>query len=383
MLHFITPEPECKPASCQWRLAAAWIWGVVVLYFHSMSAKTLVDTTNKTSLQQPPRLRPMGVADLLDAAVQLYRKNFIKLITIAAVVIVPVSILDALTRMLIVLPLSSPEQYLNQDSSVILLAGQGLNLLVSLVGTAALYTLMIPALVWASGRSYMGQSSGIWAAYKTALRRWPLMAVVVFLYLAAIAGLSIAWIVPCIGWLGAPALMLFVSVNMLTLLPAVLTLENGSLINSIKRGWVLAKHIFWRAAWFMLAAYFFSTAVTSGPSAIAMIIFLLLADNMALGTAINAGLGALMAVLYIPIVGAGLALLYYDARVRLEAFDLELMAKTEPQPETYSRHVPWVANKDWPTLLILVGVCLAPIVLCTLAFLLMAGLGAFLEATGG
>jgi hypothetical protein len=59
------------------------------------------------------------------------------------------------------------------------------------------------------------------------------------------------------------------------------------------------------------------------------------------------------------------------------------LAKTKSQPESYSHGVPWLESKDWPTLVILVGVCLTPIVLVTLLFFFLMGLGFFLEAVGG
>ena len=43
-----------------------------------------------------PRLRPLGIADILDETVELYKTNFLLLIGIAAVVYVPASFLGAL-----------------------------------------------------------------------------------------------------------------------------------------------------------------------------------------------------------------------------------------------------------------------------------------------
>jgi len=317
--------------------------------------------TLDTATPQRPRLHPMGVADLLDMAVNLYRQNFLKLILIAAIIIVPLSALDAVTRVMIYVPMFSPEN-LESDSSALMLAGQGLNILLSLFSSAIIYGIMLPAMVWAVGQYYMGHPATLLAAYGKALRRLPVTAAIGFLYGIIMTGLLLVWIIPCLGWLGGLAAWMFVSVNVLTLLAPVVMLEKNGVVDSLKRCWVLAKSNFWRAFGLLVALYLFSTAVTSGPSTLAMFLFLLMADNVALGTAVNAAIGALLSVVYMPVWGIGLTLLYYDTRVRREAFDLEVLAGIETQP-VVQRQVKWFERSDWKTLAILVALMFVPIVL--------------------
>ena len=44
---------------------------------------------------ETPALRPLSVAEILDAAFRLYRRRFVPLVTIAAVVYVPLGIVQA------------------------------------------------------------------------------------------------------------------------------------------------------------------------------------------------------------------------------------------------------------------------------------------------
>ncbi len=330
------------------------------------------------------RLQPRGVADMLDAAMYVYRRNFLRLALAAAVVVVPLSTLDAITRMVVLAPMLNPERLSQGDPSSVMLAGQGLNLLLTFTGTAIIYTVMTPALMWMVGQRFLERPASLGAAYGAAFRRLPVTGAVAALYLGVMVLMSIYGAIPCVGWVSVLPLIAFVSVNTLTLLGPVAVLEKGSVWTTLRRCWILTKSNFWRAFGLMAALYLFSIAVTSGPSMLAVFIVALLAENLALGTAISAAVGALLTVLYMPIWCAGLTLLYYDTRVRVEAFDLELIAGIESSPETsLPPRIEWLEKSDLKTLVILAGVIAIPFVLAAALFFFMMAFFILVGAAAG
>lgn len=343
-----------------------------------------MNAANSVRALAPLRLRPMGVADMLDAAVHIYRERFVKLVTLTALVLVPLSALDLAVRTTLIIPLVSPSQSLFDTSAdpAAVWSGQGLNLLISLVSAIVTYGLLVPALAWAAGQSYMGHPFTLGAAYRLAWRRLPVTAALVLLYLAGSLVLLAAWLVPCVGWLGAPVVWLYATVNILTLAAPVVMLENGNLTVSLKRCWSLTRSNFWRACGLLVGLSLFGAAITSGPSILTGLLVVLLAEHLALAASINIGLQTLINLVYMPIWGIGLTLLYYDARVRYEALDLELLAGLTPQPEAGALKITWFDKSDWKTLIILFGLMLVPPAALAGLYFLLAALGALLTLAG-
>jgi hypothetical protein len=322
------------------------------------------------------RLRPMGVADMLDAAVGVYRRHFLKLIMITALITVPITALDMVLRLIFIIPMTGAGLDYNASYETAMTnvwIAQGLNLALALMVAAVNYGVIMPALVWAAGQGYVGNPLSLRAAYGKVLRRLPIIVLIFLFYLAAALVLGVFSLVPCVGWLGAPALWLYVSMNLLALMLPVVMLENSGVGVSLKRGWLLTRSNFWRAFGLVVALYFFGVALTSGPSVLASALVVALAGQPGLVSALSSGLGAVINLVYMPIWSIGLTLLYYDTRVRCEALDLQLLAGIMTRPETTVQQMTWFDKTDWKKLAILTGIMLGLIGLCVgLYFLLVA-----------
>lgn len=340
----------------------------------------------------PPDLRPLGVADMLDAAVRIYRSHLLKLVLIAAVVMVPLAALEVAARAAIIIPLLSPTASLYQttDDPNRVLAGQALNLAWGLITAIVVNCIMVPALVWGAAQGYWGKPVSLRAAYGRTLRRLPVMAAVVAIFaiisIVALGALLIAaaLIIVCIGIVGAPLVAsgwLFIAINMLTLLAPVAVLEDGGVETVLKRSWALTRPNLWQALGLLTALYLLSIFATLGPTTLALLAVALLAEHLVLATFINIGIQTLINLAYMPLWGAGLAVLYYNARVRCEALDLQLLAGLDAAPVALSRMV-WADRSDWSKLIILTGVILLPFALCSGAYMLLIMLGMLFSLAG-
>lgn len=351
-----------------------------------------MNTPDSVALSYPPDLRPLGVADMLDAAVRIYRSHLLKLVLIAAVVMVPLAALEVAVRAGIIIPLLSPTASLYQttDDANRVLAGQVLNIAWGFVTTVIVNGVMMPALVWGAAQGYWGKPVSLRAAYGRTLRRLPIMAVVVVIFAAvslvallALLGAAVLVIV-CIGIAGVPLVAggwLFIAINMLTLLAPVAMLEDGGVETVLKRSWALTRANFWQAFGLLAALYLFSIFATLGPTTLAIFVVALLAEQLVLATSINIGLQTLISLAYMPLWGAGLAVLYYHARVRCEALDLQLLAGLDAAPIAPARMV-WTDGSDWLKVIILTGIILVPLALCVGAYMFVVMLGMLFSLAG-
>ncbi len=344
----------------------------------------MIKVADDVLIPASPRLRPRGIADLLDATVWVYRSHFLKMVLITALTAVPLAALDLGVRLNYILPrlLPTGSPYTSTYNPTATLIGQGVNLLLALLNSLVMYSVTVPALAWATGQGYLGHSFRPYAAYGRAVRRWPVTVAIIGLYLMVTLALLMVGLIPCMGWLVAPALWLYVTLNGLTMLAPVVMLENGGVMVSLKRAWSLTRGHLWRALGLIVALSMFGVAITLGPSMLTGILTVVLIERMALAAVINNVIQTLLLLVYLPLWSIGLTLLYYDSRIRQEALDLELLAGLEPQPELYARQITWLDRSDWKTLLILDGVALVPLVLCIGAYLALVMLSALL-AFGG
>ena len=261
-------------------------------------------------------LQAMNTGELLDRTFSLYRHHFLLFVGIAAV------------PQLFVLPL-----YLLLASAAQSGAGAAVMTAVSTVATAVLYLvvygLSLAATVFAVSEVYLGRPVTIQQAYGKMKTR----------------ALRVIWIFLLIGLAAGPAFLLLIIPGVIVLarlslaVPAAL-LENRGAVDSLNRSWGLAKGSVLRiavvytmaivlnliAAMILAAplAAFTGLSELAAPSAVSTALLTQFVDAIA---------GALVA----PLITIALCLIYYDQRVRQEAFDLQLMMAEldgagEPQP---------------------------------------------------
>jgi len=287
-------------------------------------------------------LQPMSTGDILDRTIRLYRRHFLHTLGIVSI--------PYLAIFLVGLPLGSmagsdPKVLIRPDVIAILVA----------FGLVAiwLYFVSMGAMARSVSERYLGGTPTIWGAYAPVLRRglpliwayflagltWVGVAVVGSIVVGMTAGMA----GPIIGAVGAIVIgavgALVVGVVLvgiffrLLLVTQVIVIEEARGASALKRSWVLmnTKGNPWRALLILL----FSIVVGAVVYVILNFPGSILAGMIpgVVGTIVGQALGVLGQMLILPIGSIAFTLLYYDSRIRREAFDLEMMAQQIGVPQ--------------------------------------------------
>lgn len=303
------------------------------------------------------RFRAMNLGELFDAAFSLYRRNFVLIAAISAIVQVPYAVVvfalyqaanfaglqDQLRNAQ--QPLSNPAQPLTQEQLQPILNALGPILLISGVLALVSIFLVLPLAEAATTRAvsdrYLDRPASIGSSYRAALGRLgPLVLQSLILGLgialllaaafaltvvlaAALGGAGVALIL--LLWLAAAALLIVVYVRTSLAAPAIV-LERLSGWRGLVRSWNLVSGLFWR----LLGIRLLLGLITGIISAI--VVFILSFAGVGLDTngrfVLQEVASAFAAVFVSPITYIAVTLLYYDARIRKEGFDIEMLAQT-------------------------------------------------------
>lgn len=264
-------------------------------------------------------LRPLSMGEILDRTFSLYRRHFLLFIGISALPHV-LTLTFGLLQVLVL-----------QDPVVVTRAGRPATVLLPRYGTTVsvvttLLSLLVAGLVYvlsqggtiaAVSELYLGRTTSIAASLR---RVWDdigtLFAVIVLNSLATV-GAGLLLVIPGI----------YVGCRLLVCLPSAIV-EGCGPRESLSRSWNLSKGFAFRA--FLLGLLYLVIALSAG-----MLIGVLLVYGIQSaanhGAALRAWLAAqqvlssLIDILIVPIMLIGTAILYFDLRVRKEAFDLQFM----------------------------------------------------------
>jgi hypothetical protein len=248
--------------------------------------------------------RPRSAGEIVDAAVQLFRRDARTFLAIGAIVEIPMLLLrTALMSVFGVTPDGAPDNLLAATSLTLL---EGLLLL-----------LVTAALAVAADRAYMGAHPGVRASFAEAGSKFGAFFVATFLS-TLLFGLGVLLLV-----VGA-----FYFFARYTLSPTVALLEAREGTNAMSRASKLSEgrklHVLASvgAAWLIFFAVVFGMGALSAivPTASAFMI-----------------LGPLVNVFVLPLIPIALVITYYDLRIRAEGYDIELLerqATSSAGPET-------------------------------------------------
>lgn len=283
------------------------------------------------------QLRPLSLGDVFDEAFDLYKKNLAFLALVTAVTAVPLKIVMTVVTFRVLRDFLGIAGTLDDSDPTRLFSW-----LLSLAGNAALfapiylvaYGVEMSALAVATSARYLGQPVTLWGAYRVPLRRLLPLIVTAILYGVANAlgliGCYVAIVVP---------LTLFVFTA------HAFALENQSYFKALGRSAGLmsgdALRVF--GALFLLGLLSFVISIALQLPLIYGLDLLLRLTPAAQGL-LGAGAGALhglslrdqiveqvtggfVEVILTPFLLSVLTVLYYDLRVRKEAFDIELLAR--------------------------------------------------------
>ena len=278
-------------------------------------------------------IRPMNFGEILDAALVIYRRHFGLFLKLAVIVLaVPVVLLVYVSARFL-------GSFMTQAPSVtglLLFLPVGiLGYLGSLVLTAGTIRIIADSYLGRTPRLQDALSLGIaklWALVVVGLGK----GVVVFLAAAAAGvvmailgiaargtGAAAVWLLIAAGAAGA-WLVVFVLCGYAVTTPVVVLEELGSSFDSFGRSWDLTRSFKLKVLGLgvvaLLLFYFLPSWVLQLLSLVAR------ASSPALSIALGA-LATVVPILLAPALAAVITLMYYDLRVRREAFDLQILSR--------------------------------------------------------
>ena len=246
-------------------------------------------------------LPPRGIGELLSAALQLYRRHWRTLMAIAAVVVVPLTLVQYGIGHWV----RSHGQQM-QDQVVVstsFWAVAGASLLAALVGLL-LYQVLTGAITRTIAAEVAGQDLGVEQSYRFGFARLgPILVVSILVGLATLLGL-IVFIIPGI----------YIGVR-LAVSTQALIVEDKRGTEAMRRSWELVGGHWWHAAFTLLVAGLITAvvnAVITAPFSAGA--WLVQGVAAAVATIVTLPFGALVGVL-----------LYLDLRARKEPLDLDTL----------------------------------------------------------
>jgi hypothetical protein len=274
---------------------------------------------------QRPDLRPRSIGEVLDAAFKLLTSNFRPLVTLSAVILLPLVLLQSLaaarlgSTSLFELAAGNtavdPEAALAEVSRIF-----GISLLLSLAALVATAVVQAGSIRLFAHR-YQGEPSDWQESLEFGVRRLPRVLIAGFLTgVGALVGLLC-----CV----APGVWLYTS--WWVTIPALVT-EGLGPVESMRRSFQLVKTRFWPVLAVALLAFLLNLAlqqVIGSVVSLAVLTPSFLSDSPSLGMplAVSTFAGGLVTLVTVPFLAAVATVQYFDLRVRAEGYDLEVMAR--------------------------------------------------------
>jgi hypothetical protein len=291
-----------------------------------------------------PKLRPLGLGELLDHSIRLYRRQFVTFLGIIAIVQIPISLIQ-LAWSAYTLSQVGDELLRPSDPSNIFFNSLGGTtgflgtMLIAVISFVLVQGVATAALTRAIADGYLGEKIGILEAYRRIGRSWG--SLLGALLVAAVLGVALfVWmVIPCVGWLTGPGMLLFYALVVVPLVAPSVVLEKQSAGQAVFRAWDLARRRFWWVLAFVLILAIFQWVIVSGPAGVANFLAQSLigdgpldlnrsSSEIVLQTSVQSAVTLLFSLLYLPLQLTAITLMYFDLRVRNEGFDLALMAES-------------------------------------------------------
>lgn len=281
---------------------------------------------------------------MVDGAIRLYRANFVTLIKISAIVLGPIVLLGLLGELSLgstdiaaienLDPATTdPAEVLSMFFTAERIALFAVTGILSLLGTI----LVEAASITAIGQYYQGTEPDASGSLRAALSRFiPILLASILVAIGATFGLIF-----CI----LPGIALFVFWSLTT--PAIVT-EQLAATEGMRRSWQLVKGRFWPIFGAIILAYILY--IIAG-QIIGFVFGAVTFAGASDGTVSNLpGLIAsgIVEIVVAPFLAAMLTIIYFDARVRKEGYDLELMAQEIARLEQVGAPPPRSDNDDDP-----------------------------------
>ena len=263
-------------------------------------------------------LRPLGIGEMLDASIKLYRARFRDMLIAAALVTAPAVILVALVQVSAgnptALTQTDPETNLPEvdfGSLWIYIASLSVTFVITLLAN----NLATAGVLRIISGTYLGEEIGWRDSLRFAFRRfWSLTWLLTLTALALVGGL-LACIIPAFYVQGIWAVVL-----------PVLLVEDMRGTKALGRSYRLVKGRFWPVLGTVLLGGLLASVVQGVLSA-PVIALVFIEANFVLTAALQAVVNIIGTALTTPFVAVLTMVIYFDLRVRKEGFDLYLLAQ--------------------------------------------------------
>lgn len=283
------------------------------------------------------QLRPLSLGDIFDEAFDLYKKNIAFFALVTAVAAVPLNIVVAFITLHWMRDLADAAAVMDSSDPTRLFSWFS-----ALAGRAALvsplfliaYSLEVCALAFATSARYLNEPVTLWGAYRPALRRFFPLVLTALIYCAANAlGMALCYI------------GILVPLTLFAFTAHTFSREGKSYFQALGRSSGLMSGQSWRVfgalallslvygvmavALRLPLAYGFDTLLRITPAAQGL---LGAATGAAHGLSLRSQIvdhvtGGIIELILMPFLMSVVTVLYYDLRVRREAFDIELLAR--------------------------------------------------------
>jgi hypothetical protein len=239
--------------------------------------------------------RPRSATELVDAAFQVYRRDPMQFLLVTAVTYVPWMVLR------LVLGISLDPDRMSVSSAAIIS-----------LGSLLAYGIVSGAVTRVAHEVYLSGTADATAALRDIILRLPTLLVATVAKLVAVVGAALFLILPALYPLAA-----YFAVAQ------AVVLERRGVVDAMRRSSQLARDLKGHILKTILLLFIINVAVSIGTG-----LPVAMADNHVLDEVVS----TTVAILVYPLFGITETLLYYDARIRKEGFDVELLAAAPPSP---------------------------------------------------
>ena len=258
-------------------------------------------------------LKPRDLGDLVNETFSTYGRNFLKLITIAAIVAVPLAVVSYVFGEVFTIE-EPPGDNWDDVAEYLIVVGQ-LSLAMMVV-SVIMYPLMAGALIYGTCEQHLRQPIDVGRAYSFAWKRLVNLIGAALLVMIAVFFLAIT----CIGFPFA----IYFAVKWTFASPAIVVEGHGP-IEAMSRSAGLVTGSWWRVfgiGLVFIIMMFVAQLVIGIPISFIATGVGGEADDVI--QAIGSGIGS---ILIFPFMWIGITLLYYDLRLRREEFNIDIMSE--------------------------------------------------------
>jgi hypothetical protein len=270
----------------------------------------------------------MTIGDIIDETIKLYRRHFLAFVTAMAVS----AVFQALFSIGLNLSISGADQRRGGPSVEQVLAALAVGLPLGII-TALVSLVSMAAVIWLTSEAILGRAADVSTALRLGLGRLPSLLWMGILYGLAVGLLFVTVIgIPFAVFLGVGWALCY-QANVIERRGGTAALGRSSQLVSGSRWRVLGTWILTSIlTWILLSIPSFLVGILAGLGAV-------MSSNSEHGVAIlidivNGIVSAASQTLFTPLALIAMTLLYYELRVRKEAFDLEQRAGEETEPPT-------------------------------------------------